>query len=419
MQFGLRLCQERAIYLWVAFATPPIAQFAHYLDPVTPLFKAQAAGVILGLSGLLIAALLWLPFRRATPWPTTSRLALVIILVTWTYATVLTQLDGSTFNLTTFSVPIVVAMVLLKPPAYRDVIGPSMLFAYALIASATASLILGEVGLAPDGFASQSSGNSRLPLLNIIFGISARWEGPFGNVNYAGPVGAFLVVFGASMKSWRRFSVVAGGACIMLLSEGRNALLAMVLGLFVLLAFSDPIGRLHRAAAVRFTLLGAILIGSGAYILVSDPTLSGRVEIWSAYLRLWWGSPWLGVGGSGITQYVIDNSGDQTMNHVHGHSVFIDTLARNGVFMLALFLAVLICTGIVAFRAAQIGQPAGLALFAFMVVAGLAETVHSMDYLSVNLVPLFIALFLSSSALAARESPPQDKPAGSIVRSPK
>jgi len=406
MQFGLRLCQERAIYLWVAFATPPIAQFAHYLDPVTPLFKAQAAGVILGLSGLLIAALLWLPFRRATPWPTTSRLALVIILVTWTYATVLTQLDGSTFNLTTFSVPIVVAMVLLKPPAYRDVIGPSMLFAYALIASATASLILGEVGLAPDGFASQSSGNSRLPLLNIIFGISARWEGPFGNVNYAGPVGAFLVVFGASMKSWQRTTIVAAGAYIIILSEGRSAFVAMVLGLVVLICFSKSIGKLRHAVAFRLALLGAPILAAGIYVAAVDPTLDGRTRIWSAYLELWLSSPWLGVGGSGITQYVIDNSGDQTMNHVHGHSVFIDALARYGVVMLALLLAILICIGIVAFRAAKSGQAAGLALLVFMVAAGLAETVYSMDYLSVNLVPLFIALFLSASTLTARHGPP-------------
>jgi hypothetical protein len=46
----------------------------------------------------------------------------------------------------------------------------------------------------------------------------------------------------------------------------------------------------------------------------------------------------------------------------------------------------------------------------FVIVAGLAETVYSMGYLSVNLVPLFIALFLSSSALAARQGPPLAAP---------
>ena len=410
-RFALQSCQERAIYLWVALATPPIAQFAHHLDPVTPVFKAQAAGVIVGLMGLSVAIILWIPFRRSTPWPTLSRWALALILVTWTYATVLTQLDGSTFNLTTFSVPVVIAMALLKPPSYRDVVGASLLFAYALIASAAASLMLGSAGMAPDGFASSSSGNSRIPILSSLFGITTRWEGPFGNVNYTGPIGAFLIVFGASSKSWTRAILMASGGCILVLSQSRSALLALVLGLAVLVAYSTPLRRLGRAALLRFAIFSSVILSAGTYILFVDPNLDGRSEIWRNYLGLWWGSPWLGVGGSGITHYVIDNNGDDRLNHVHGHSVFIDTLARDGVLMLALFVAALICTAIVAFRAAQIGQPAGLALFAFMVVAGLAETVFSITYLSVNLVPLFIALFLSSSALAAREGPPLATPA--------
>ncbi len=404
-------CRDRAFYLWVALATPPIAQFAHYLDPTTPLFKGHAAGVIFALVGLSLAVILWIPFRRRVTWSRVSIYAMALILAAWVYAVLRLQIGGDTFDLTAFCVPVVVLLIMLKPPNGRDVAGASMLFSYLLIASAMASLALDSAGLVSSGFDAAMTGYSRIPFIGHFFAIDTRWQGPFGNVNYAGPVGAFLIVYGATVKSWHRVILIIGGIGIVLLSQARGAIFAMVAGLVVLLAYSPSITRFSRPLLARVLIFGGLIVAGSGYIWVTDRTLGLRTDVWRDYLSLWKESPWIGVGDSGVTKYVIEgDGGTSTLRHVHGHSVFIDTLARNGAVMLALFLAVLICMAIVAFQAAQIRQPAGLALLVFVIVAGLAETVYSMGYLSVNLVPLFIALFLSSSALAARQGPPLAAP---------
>jgi O-antigen ligase len=405
-----QVCRDRALYLWVALATPPIAQFAHYLDPATPLFKGHAAGVIFALAGLLVAVILWIPFRKSVTWPRVSIYAMILILVAWVYAVLRLQFGGDTFDLTAFCVPVVVLLIMIKPPNGRDVVGASLLFSYLLIASAVASLALDSAGLVGSGFDVAMTGYSRIPIIGHFFAIDTRWQGPFGNVNYAGPVGAFLIVYGATLKSWHRVVLITSGVGIVLLSQARGAIFALVAGLVVLLAYSELVGRFRRPHLARLALMVACVVTASAYILIYDPILNGRTDIWRNYLTLWSNSPWAGVGSSGVAQYVTDNASNPALNHVHGHSVFIDTLARNGVVMFALFLAVLICTGIVAFKVAQSRQPAGLALLVFIIVAGLAETVYSMDYLSVNLVPLFIALFLCSSTLAARDGPPLTTP---------
>jgi O-antigen ligase len=406
-----QVCRDRALYLWAALATPPIAQFAHYLDPTTPLFKGHAAGVIFALVGLLLGVILWIPFRQSVTWPRLSIYALVLILMAWVYAVLRVQLGGYTFDLTAFCVPVVVLLIMIKPPNRRDVVGASLLFSYLLIASAMASLALDSAGLVGSGFDAAMTGYSRIPFIGHFFAIDTRWQGPFGNVNYAGPVGAFLIVYGATVKSWHRVILITCGVGIVLLSQARGAMFAMVAGLVVLLAYSPSITRLSRPWLARLLIFAGFVLAGTSYVGLFDKTLGGRTDVWRDYLGLWKESPWIGVGDGGVTKYVIGgDGGTSSLRHVHGHSVFIDILARDGVLMLALFIVALICTAIVAFQAAQIRQPVGLAILVFVIVAGLAETVYSMGYLSVNLVPLFIALFLSSSALAARQGPPHASP---------
>jgi O-antigen ligase len=396
-----QVCRDRALYLWAALATPPIAQFAHYLDPTTPLFKGHAAGVVFALLGLLVAVSLWIPFRPNVTWPRVSIYAMAVILVAWVYAVLRLQFGGDTFDLTAFCVPVVVLLIMIKPPNSRDVVGSSLLFSYLLIASAMASLALDSAGLVRSGFDGAMTGYSRIPFIGHFFAIDTRWQGPFGNVNYAGPVGAFLIVYGATVKSWHRVILITGGVCIVLLSQARGAIFALVAGLMVLLAYSTSIRRLRRPWTARLVIFGGFILAGIAYIGLFDKTMGGRTDIWRDFLTLWKSSPWIGVGDNGVVRYVMEGGdGTPVIRHVHGHSVYVDALTRGGVLLLVLLLAFTICIGIVGFRAASLGRPASLALLVLVVVGGLAETVYSITYLSIHLVPLLIALMLGSAALS-------------------
>ena len=108
-----KACRDHAFYLWAALATPPIAQFAHYVDPTTPLFKGHAAGVIFALVGLSLAVILWIPFRRRVTWPRVSIYAMALVLVAWVYAVLRLHLGGDTFDLTAFCVPAVVLLIII------------------------------------------------------------------------------------------------------------------------------------------------------------------------------------------------------------------------------------------------------------------------------------------------------------------
>jgi O-antigen ligase len=129
--------------------------------------------------------------------------------------------------------------------------------------------------------------------------------------------------------------------------------------------------------------------------------MGGRTDVWRDYLSLWQQAPWIGIGDGGIARYVAEGGVGTTFpRHVHGHSVYLDSLTRGGLLLLVLLLALTICIGIVGIRAAHLGRPAGLALLVLVVVGGLAETVYSIAYLSIHLVPLLIALMLGSAALS-------------------
>ena len=396
-----QVCRDRALYLWAALATPPIAQFAHYLDPTTPLFKGHAAGVVFALLGLLVAVSLWIPFRPNVTWPRVSIYAMAVILVAWVYAVLRLQFGGDTFDLTAFCVPVVVLLIMIKPPNRHDILSASLLFSYLLIASAMASLALDSAGLVRSGFDGTMTGESRIPLIGHFFAIDTRWEGPFGNVNYAGPVGAFLIVYGATLKSWHRGLLITCGVGIVLLSQARGAIYALVAGLLVLLAYSSSIQRLRRPWVARLVIFGGFILAGATYIGLADSTMSGRTGVWIDFLTLWKSSPWIGVGDGGIFRYVAEGGvGTIFPRHFHGHSVYIDTLTRGGVLLIVLLLAFTICIGIVGFRAAHLGRPASLALLVLVVVGGLAETVYSISYLSIHLVPLLMALMLGSAALS-------------------
>ena len=394
--------RERALYLWVALAFPPLVTLTQYIDPTTVYFKGQPASILLGLIGIVLTFLLWIPYRKTSQITSLAKFAIAMIVVCWLVQTLLIQYDDSLFNLLTFALPSILIMVLLRPPTPRDVFIGALVFSYTLVLIASVGLLLDAMHLTSSAFIASRTGYSRIPFLNDVLGIDTRWEGPFGNVNYAAPVGGFLVVFGASVVRPHRFPLLIGGIVILVLSQGRSALFATGAGLLVVLTSSQYVNGLKRATAFRIALIsGTALIGA-SYIWFFDRSLALRADVWADYFQLWEKSPWLGVGTSGINDYASQGPGLNEIHHTHGHSVFIDTLTRFGLVMFLLTVTTFTVILLLNIRAYMYGAKLGLTLFVFTVVGGLVETTLSWSYLGFLTIPLILSL-LFSAQLSSRE----------------
>jgi len=388
--------RQRATYLWVALAFSPLTALTHYIDPETVYFKGQPASILLGLIGMLLAFLLWIRYCSYSRISRLARVAIFLAIVCWIIQTLLIQLDDSLFNHLTYMLPATLIMVLLKTPTARDVFIAALVFSYALIIVASVALLLDAMQLTSSAFLASRNGYSRIPFLSDVMGIDTRWEGPFGNVNYAAPVGGFLVVFGASIGRPHRIPLLIGGVVIMVLSQGRSALFATVAGLLVVFLGSHYVNNLRNAQAFRIVLLTGTFVIGASYIWLFDRTFAFRTDVWLDYAALWRESPWFGVGTSGINEYVSQGSGLTDIRHSHGHSVFVDTMTRFGLIMLTLTVVTLIFILIVTIRASRYGAKQGLALFVFTVVAGLVETTLTWSYFGFLTIPLVLSLLLSA-----------------------
>jgi O-antigen ligase len=387
--------RERAIYLWVALAFPPLVTLTQYIDPTTVYFKGQPASILLGLIGIVLTFLLWIPYRKTSQITSLAKFAIAMIVVCWLVQTFLIQYDDSLFNLLTFALPSILIMVLLKPPTSRDVFIAALVFSYTLILIATIGLLLDAMHLTSSAFIASRNGYSRIPFLSDVIGIDTRWEGPFGNVNYAAPVGGFLVVFGASVGRPHRIPLLIGGLVILVLSQGRSALVATVAGLLVVFLGSNYVNNLRNAQAFRIVLLSGTFLIIASYIWVFDRTFAFRTDVWLDYAALWRESPWLGVGTSGINDYASQGSGLNDIHHTHGHSVFIDILTRHGIVMFSLTVTTIVVILLLNIRAYVHGAKLGLPLFVFTVVAGLVETTLSWSYFGFLTIPLILSLLFS------------------------
>lgn len=391
--------RDHAVYLWIALATVPLATLANYIAPSTVLLKGQPASVLIGVAGGVAAVLAWLPFRSTTRLPRLAQATLILIAVAWAIETAQTQLDDSLFNLSTFLLPLLVVLILLKPPSLADATRSGVIFAYLAIAVGGIAIVLDLLDLAPSAFIASRTGYGRIPLLTEITGIDTRWEGPYGNVNYAAPLGAFLIVFGLLLSRWNRVLIVGGGVLVLVLSQGRSALFAMVAGLLVVVLTSKRVRSLPHAGAIQWaTVTGALLLGVG-YVAILDPTLALRTDVWHDMWVLWQQSPLTGVGTSGFNEYIAQGNAAGLARHAHGHSVFIDIAARYGLLLLGLTLAVVVLAFTLAVQALRTGSAIGLAVLVVTVGSGLIETTFSWAYLGIPFTPFLLAVLLSACAL--------------------
>ena len=389
-----------APYLSALLLTVVVSQFAQYLWPTTAIFKSHNPGVVIDFVGFGIAVLLWWCYRPNDSWPPEFAWLIGAWAALWAVTIGLSVFHGDLFNVTAILVLPSLAMIWLKKPSLPAIFAAGDLFAVCLIAIAVASQLLDLVDIK----ALHYEGWNRWPLLTEITGPIGRWEGPFGNVNYAGPIGVFLVVFGLLRRSWRRALFVVAGAVIILISDSRSAVFACAVGIAVLIAVAPRLGHLLTPTWLRIAAPTAVAVAFTGYIVAIDPTLNLRTPVWETFLSQWMASPITGVGATGIQAAINDGSLQSWANH--GHSLVIDPLTRYGIIGLLAVAAVVVVTGIISSKAARTGFAAPVVLSATFVAGGISEDLVDWRYLGVQAVPFLLAGLIGAAWLAeeCRES---------------
>lgn len=387
-----------ARYLGVLFVTPVASQFAQHLLPATPIAGSQSLGVVLAFIGTSIAAVLWLLYVPKRSWPPLFELFLGGLLVAWMMAMWAAALHGDPFNPTAILVPVALVMIWLKRPRPRDVWLAGDAFAWSVIAVAVAAQALDWLGFRELRYDFWN----RLPVITELIGPIGRWEGPFGNSNLAGPIGAFLLAYGLFRFGLQRWTFVTVGSLIVFLSDSRTAYFAVFVALLVAVLYRPRIGRLHITRRVRLFLLLGFIAAFVALIILLDPTLNNRTAVWSTFWTLWSSSPVIGVGGEGILEAI---QGDALLGGwaTHGHNILIDPLARVGLLGLAPLMVALIAAFLLTVREASHGKQAALVVLACFLASGVTEDLVDWRYLGYQAVPLLLASMLSVGTKYGRE----------------
>lgn len=387
-----------APYLSVLLLSVVLSQFAQYLAPTQVIFKGQPAVVLTNYLLVGLAFALWLLFKPTDTWSPIFRWFLAALALMWLITIIFSVAHGDLFNLTAFLVPAAIAMIWLKKPTIKATFTAGDAFAWGLVGIAAAAQLLDIFGIKSLNFEGWNRLSIKLwdqfPFLFRIIDYLHRWEGPFGNVNYAGPIGAFLLVYGLFRRGPKRVIFVIVGALIMIASDGRASLVASAAGVLTAVILLPSIGRMTVPKWTRIT-LGAAFGAAAVFLLITrDPTLNGRTPIWSSYLEGWTNSPISGVGETGITAAI--GAGEMALGATHGHSLFIDPLLRYGSIGALVVILVVAIAIVIALRAGRRGFAIGAAIIATSIVDGLSEDLVEWRYLSIAVVPVVLASMLGA-----------------------
>ncbi len=390
-----RFVQERAGYAWLAFLVPPLAIFGHALAPGEAFFKGQDLGILFALAASGLALLAWIPYQAVRRPSRLTIIALTVLLLAWLIQIIRIQLDGALFNLAAFCLPLLVVLLLLKPPSAADMRVAGLCLMYGIAIAALISIPLGILGWMPSGFEGADNAECRSAVFCDLLGNLNRWSGPFGSVNYAAPVGGLLIVFGAAQKRWHALFLVATGVLIMFLSQGRSAAFAAVAGVAIVILWGVRISASPHRRILRTIAISGLATLAVIYLVIFDPTINGRVGYWQEFLSMWKTQPWSGIGTSGINDYMNAHGGIATVSHAH--SVLIDQLVRWGPVLALLTLAIYTLVVIATARSLRIAGPGPLAVAVAIILSGLVETVHDWTYWS-PYVAMLVWAVLSSNA---------------------
>ena len=395
-------CRQSATpYLSGIFASYVAALFSQYMWPTKVVFLSQNSSLILLFCGMAICTALWLLYVPSGRWSSDFWWIAGAWASLWAVSMILSIVHKDLFSLTVIVTPIPLVLLALKRPSILSSLRAGDIFVCLLIGVALIGQLFVIVGVKTPEFQYWN----RWPFVFDIVGPLARWSGPFGNVNYAGPVGAFIFTFGLIRFGWKRAIFCGAGAVLVFLSDSRNAMFMLVVGLCVFIAVSPSHYTHLRLKWLRTVPLATVVTAALVYVLSFDRTLNGRTPVWRVFVELWQTSPIIGVGGTGISNAIERGSLQAWANH--GHNMLFDPATRYGVFGALALSALILVVGVVVVRSFRRGFRDPTILFAVFVAGGVSDNLVDWRYVGIHAVPLFLTAILAAAWLSEQDKTTQ------------
>lgn len=356
-----------------------LERLANYLWYEQPLSFGQAPSVIVPFVSFAIALGFW---GRLNKRPLASRWLLAFLGamgIAWLSHLFLYRYHGDAFNYTALIYLPILIMIAFKPPSLQEAWGAVLAYAWAttaVLVGVRALEMLDVLAIKPQPAGVIAFDDERYFLpVNDLLGIDGRWPGPFGHNGDTAMMGALLIVIAFAHWTKASWAFLPVGAFTLLITSGRASMGAVAAGLIVMAMFisTGPLSRVSRRLRV---IAGTLALALGAWFMYSwRAGLTGRDRIWPAFLELWQTSPWLGVGGSGISLSVgiSDSNREITQLFGHAHSLYIDELARYGVLGFVTQFGALAIGVVIAALAARRGRPGPLGVLVAYFVTGVTE----------------------------------------------
>ena len=388
----LRCSSFGRLYLVSVVLGAPAALLGNYLDPNFAI-KGQGWTVLAPWVAFLISLFLWFCYRPAVQWPRIYLWFLTTLVGYWAVVILTTRVDGDALNYTSIITPFIIVMVALKSIDRETVFQTLDVFAWSLVFASGVAQVAVWLGIVTP----RLDFLLRLPLLNIV-GIDYRWEGPFANVNYAGPLAAFLIVYGVGRigrATWQRWTWVTVGVAILIASEARGGFLAVLVGLFVLVVARPRVGPIELAKRRRIVAVIVAVIVVGTALLISDPTGNGRLVVWSEFIAVWPLSPVTGLSSEALIN--LRESGELSFFSTHAHNWLIQTLVDQGLIGLAVVLLALSFSVCIVLRGGRQVKAISIALLSLFLVASMVEDQITGAYLNLQFLSWLLIVSLASA----------------------
>ena len=403
-----RLRHDATPYLSLIMVSVVVSRLLESFWPGVEVLHGQGAAIAFQLAVVPGILALWLLFRPAPSRRKYLNLVMCVLAANFLFLFALGAVRGESWSYIAAVLPISVGLIWIKPPSYNAIINSTNAFCAALISVGIIYQTSVYLGLVQD----------REYLAHRYFGFAAtdffywRWEGPFGNVNLAGPVGAFLLVYGLTRSSWWRSVLVIWGAIFIIASESRGAIFAATVGVLTWVLCRERLAGWAWSVRSKAAIAAVVIVGLLSSVFLLDPTMNHRQEIWTDYLRLWIDSPWLGLEQMRLeTALQSENvllkglTGESLyFKGMDGHSLYVDTLTRFGVAGLALTLSAIALVFVLSWKAYRKGMSTGLVIILAFAAGSASDVLTSWIYLSFLLLPLIIAALLSAAWLQECES---------------
>lgn len=359
-------------YFTVILVGVVLGQSLDYFAGTGPVLFGQSVSILIPLGATLISVPMFLKAPIGRCRNRKGKSLLFALFGLWVLGALYTFFDRGGLDYSVTVVGALLVMALLKMPPW-PIVERSLDLVFVLIGGLfILAAIWTTVGLAP-----WDQPRIDWPLLPNLVPSLSRWFAPFTGPGEGGALGAVLITWGVSRRRAIASLLVPTG-CVMLFFGGNLAsLIATVLGLGVVLGYRLRLSMNARRFRKVALMASGVCLTSGVVVLAADPTLNGRTDIWSSYLRAWLLDPILGIGSRRLGELAM--SADGAAINIAGrapdaHNVFIDTLTRFGPLGLGLLLLASALAVVLAYNGVPKFGPRALVLIVVLLTMGLTES---------------------------------------------